>query len=374
MSWERSKAAYLLALGVTSAACAAGSTAAPPSLGNEAGASTDTIVSASAMRLLLTHSPEALPAPPKDASNRYADDPKAAALGHRFFFDTAFSGALLDEDNNGDSHALGKVGQASKVACAGCHIPEATFLDNRSTRGQVSLAAGWGVRRTRHLLDIGQAAKSIIMWDGLHDALYNQPFQPIENAPEMNSSRLFVAEQIFKKYRASYEEVFGVIPIPLDDATRFPVLTPETTGCRKLLPGGIGKDCHGMPGDKAEYDGLSPSNQDAVTRVVVNFGKALGAYERLLTCGPGKFDKWVHGQSDALTPSEQRGAALFVGQRSSGATGGTNCNSCHTGPFFTDQAFHNVGLRPTGVGPAGSFLDTDDHGAQAGLANCSPIR
>ena len=151
-----------------------------------------------------------------------------------------------------------KLGQASKVACAGCHIPEATFLDNRSTRGQVSLAAGWGVRRTRHLLDIGQAAKSIIMWDGLHDALYNQPFQPIENAPEMNSSRLFVAEQIFKKYRASYEEVFGVIPVPLDDATRFPVLTPETTGCRKLLPGGIGKDCHGMPGDKAEYDGLSP--------------------------------------------------------------------------------------------------------------------
>ena len=80
-----------------------------------------------------------------------------------------------------------------------------------------------------------------------------------------------------------------------------------------------------------------------MTRVVVNFGKALGAYERLLTCGPGKFDKWVHGQSDALTPSEQRGAALFVGQRSSGATGGTNCNSCHTGPFFTDQHFTTSG-------------------------------
>ena len=73
----------------------------PPRSGNEAGASTDTIVSASAMRLLLTHSPEALPAPPKDASNRYADDPKAAALGHRFFFDTAFSGRFVRRRQQG---------------------------------------------------------------------------------------------------------------------------------------------------------------------------------------------------------------------------------------------------------------------------------
>ena len=329
---------------------------------------TDTIVSASAMRLLQTHSPRHYLLRRKTRAIDTPIDPKAAALGHRFFFDTAFSGALSTKTTRVTRTRWASSAKRARWRARAATSPKRHF-DNRSTRAQVSLAAGWGVRRTRHLLDIGQAAKSIIMWDGLHDALYNQPFQPIENAPEMNSSRLFVAEQIFKKYRARYEEVFGVIPDPARRRHTFSGAdTPRPPVRRKLLPGGVGKDCHGMPGDKAEYDGLSAADQDAVTRVAVNFGKALGADERRPYLRPRQIDKWVHGQSDALTPSEQRGAALFIGQRPSGATGGTNCNSCHTGPFFTDQAFHNVGLRPTGVGPAGSFLDTDDHGAQHGLA------
>jgi cytochrome c peroxidase len=35
---------------------------------------------------------------------------------------------------------------------------------------------------------------------------------------------------------------------------------------------------------------------------------------------------------------------------------------------LTDQTFHNVGLRPVGVGPAGTFLTLDDRGARDGLA------
>src|SRR5579884_2916959 len=48
-----------------------------------------------ALRALQALSPATLPPPPPDASNRYADDPGAAALGHRFFFDPLFSGKLL---------------------------------------------------------------------------------------------------------------------------------------------------------------------------------------------------------------------------------------------------------------------------------------
>src|SRR5258708_27030484 len=44
------------------------------------------------------------------------------------------------------------------------------------------------------------------------------------------------------------------------------------------------------------------------------------------------------------------------------------CNSCHSGPFLTDQDFHNVGMSPSGVGPAASFYDNNDHGAHEGLA------
>lgn len=315
---------------------------------------------------LLLLSPAALPSVPSDKSNRVADDPRAAELGHKLFFDPGFSGKLLDSDNSGDSHSLGNAGESGKVPCAGCHVPSAGFLDNRSVRGQVSLAAGWGKRRTKALFDIGQA--KIIMWDGRHDALYSQPFQPLEGAIEMNSSRLYAAEQVFKRYRASYESIFGTIPVPLDDATRFPQLDGSTTGCRSLSPTNEGIDCHGMPGDGDEFDHLqSDQDKDEVTRVWVNVGKALGAYERLLGCGPSRFDGWMHGQSNALTASEQRGAALFVGQREDGRTF-AGCNACHSGPFLTDQAFHNVGLQPSGVGPAGSFYDANDHGAQEGLA------
>ena len=113
-----------------------------------------------------------------------------------------------------------------------------------------------------------------------------------------------------------------------------------------------------MPGDMAEFDSMTQADQDAVTQVVVNAGKALGAYERLLSCGPGRFDAWVHGSATALTPSEQRGAQVFVGRG--------KCVACHAGPFLSDQQFHNVGLQPATV--AVIILDANDPGASAGLA------
>jgi cytochrome c peroxidase len=222
---------------------------------------------------------------------------------------------------------------------------------------QISLAAGWGRRRAPSLLDVGQA--SIVMWDGRHDALFNQPFGPLESSVEMNSSRLFAAEQIYALYRTDYEAIFGAMP-PLNDATRFPQLAATLTGCQPSTADAV-PTCngtkHGMPSDGAEFDHMAPADQDAVTQVVANMGKAIGAYERLLPCGPGRFDQWVHGQSDALSHSEQRGAQIFVGRG--------KCVTCHTGAFLSDQKFHNVGLQPTTV--AVVFIDSDDHGAATGL-------
>jgi cytochrome c peroxidase len=299
---------------------------------------------------LASLSPTELPRPPPDTSNRWADDPAAAKLGQRFFMDPSFSGRLLDGDNDGSPNALGFKGEAGKVSCAGCHIPAAGFVDDRTLNKQISLAAGWNLRRTPSLLDVGQA--KLLMWDGRRDALYNQPFHPIENPNEMNSSRLYVAEQVYARYRTAYEAVFGAMP----DLSRLPQLGATQTGCDRPLNGT--PTCHGMPGDKAEYDSLTAADKDAVTRVVVNFGKALGAYQRLLSCGQGRFDRWAHGDGAALTYAEQRGAQLFVGKG--------QCLTCHSGPFLSDQKFHNVGLRPTLV--AVVFIDNDDHGAWNGLA------
>jgi cytochrome c peroxidase len=67
----------------------------------------------------------------------------------------------------------------------------------------------------------------------------------------------------------------------------------------------------------------------------------------------------MHGHPDALSVSEQRGAEIFVGPG--------KCVSCHSGPYFSDQEFHNVGLMPTTV--AVVFIDADDPGAIVGLAS-----
>jgi cytochrome c peroxidase len=304
-------------------------------------------------------SPAALPAVPTDVTNRYADNAQAAAFGKAIFSDPFMSGTLLDSDNDGTGGSLGLVGDPNKVACASCHVPDGAFSDTRSFQRQISLGAGWGRRRAPSLLDVGQA--TLIMWDGRRDALYDQPFGPIESVVEMHSSRLYAAEQVFAKYRSDYESIFGTMPA-LDDVTQFPLLTAETTGCSPKYPTAPQPTCdgpfHGSPGDGAEFDSMTPQNQDAVTRVIANIGKALGAYERTLSCGQGPFDAWMHGDHSAISPSAQRGAQLFVGK--------AGCVSCHSGPFMSDQQFHNVGLSPEKVQQL--FIDSDDRGAITGIA------
>jgi cytochrome c peroxidase len=302
--------------------------------------------------------PAVLPPPPPDVTNRFADDPRAAAFGEKLFFDPRFSGKLLDGDNDGSPNTLGVKGETGRVSCAGCHVPRSGFLDSRTLGHSISLAAGWGRRHAPSLYNVGQA--KLLMSDGRRDTLYDQIFSVIESPVEMNSSRLFAAQQLARLYRAQYEKLFGSLPA-FDDPREYPQVLADQTGCQ---PRGVDATAscdgvlHGMPGDHAEFDHLPESKQDAVTRAVVNMGKAIGSYERRLTCGPGRFDAWVNGQTNALSDSELRGLKLFVGKG--------NCVQCHSGPYFSDQKFHNVGLIPQTV--AVVFHDTIDDDAYRGIA------
>ncbi|HVY38235.1 MAG TPA: cytochrome c peroxidase [Polyangia bacterium] len=293
---------------------------------------------------------------PADPSNRVADDAAARAFGQRLFFDAGFSGRLLEGDNDGSSATLGQRGEAGRVSCAGCHVPAAGFVDSRSPHRQVSLGAQWTLRRAPTLLEVAFAP--LYNWDGRRDAIWNQALGVMESNREFNSGRLFVAERIFQAHRAEYEAIFGALP-PLDDATRFPPLAPETTGCVEVATGGGSTfRCRGVPGDGADYDSLTPQDQKLVTTVAVNATKAIAAYVRQLRCGSGRFDRWLDGEGDALSRAEQRGAALFVGA--------ARCVSCHGGPRLTDGQFHNVGLAPATVAVA--IQDSGDRGAAAGVA------
>jgi len=289
----------------------------------------------------------------RDPSNAYVGIPAARTLGQQLFFDPQLSGPLLDRDNDASTGTLGAAGNTGKVSCASCHVPENGFVDTRSPHRQISLAAKWTTRRSPTLLDV--AASPLFNWDGRRDALWNQALGVMESPREFNASRLYVAQQIARAYRAPYEALFGPLP-PLDNAQRFPPLTAALAGCD------AGPDetapCRGKPGS-SDYDAMTTADKDAVTRVAVNTAKAIAAYVTQLRCGSGRFDAWLDGDVAALSRSEQRGAALFVGR--------AQCATCHAGPRLTDDSFHNVGLRPSTVATA--FTDTNDRGAALGLAD-----
>jgi cytochrome c peroxidase len=65
---------------------------------------------------------------------------------------------------------------------------------------------------------------------------------------------------------------------------------------------------------------------------------ALAAYQRTLVPDQTPWDDFNQGNSTALTAAQQRGLNLF--------TGGANCSQCHVPPLFSDDLFHNIGVRP----------------------------
>jgi len=63
---------------------------------------------------------------------------------------------------------------------------------------------------------------------------------------------------------------------------------------------------------------------------------ALASYMRTIRSGDSRFDRYAAGQTSALNELEKEGLKVFRGK------GG--CSSCHIGPSFTDERFHNTGV------------------------------
>lgn len=62
---------------------------------------------------------------------------------------------------------------------------------------------------------------------------------------------------------------------------------------------------------------------------------AIAAFEETLVTPHSRFDKWLAGNDDALTPTELRGYELF---KTSG------CVACHNGPALGGNSFQKMGL------------------------------
>jgi cytochrome c peroxidase len=219
-------------------------------------------------------------------TNAVADDPAAAALGQRLFFDRGLS-------------------SEGTVACVDCHDPAHGFSDPKSRSVGVR-----GQRGDRHAMPVTAAAMHpFLLWDGKADSAWSQPLKAIENPKEMDFTRVEVARYASEVYRAEYEAVFG----PLPDLSEAPM--------------------RAMPGDEG-WSRMSEPLRGSVQRIFSNVGKAIEAYERKLLCTDTRFDRWMWGE-EVLSEAELAGARTF--QREA-------CVGCHSGPSFSDGLFHDIGL------------------------------
>ncbi|HEX7071269.1 MAG TPA: cytochrome c peroxidase [Rhodothermales bacterium] len=259
------------------------------------------------LELLKSLSIESLGPVPEDPSNRVAGDPAAARLGHRLFFDARMS-------------------RTCTISCASCHVPSHGFQDGLP----VGQGVGAGNRRTMPVA--GTAYSPWMFWDGRADSPWRQALGPLENPVEHGTDRTQIALLIAQAYRSDYEDVFGSLP----DLSALPAHAGPVADSAAA----------------AAWTRLSSDRREAITRVFVNAGKAIAAYERTIGFEPSRFDRYVaalaKGEAPtgdaAFTPDEEAGLRLFIGKAS--------CINCHNGPLFTDNHFHNTGV-PL---PAGSTV------------------
>jgi len=210
-----------------------------------------------------------------------AADPPAAPAG--------LPAVVWPEDNaySESKIALGKqlyfdprLSKDSTISCASCHDPKKGFSNGERFATGVGGAVG------------GRSSPSVInaayyrqqFWDGREPTLEAQALGPIQNPIEMAMTLDAVVERLngIKGYRSQFQSVFGT---------------------------------------DANPDGIA---------------KAIAAYERTVLSGNAPYDRFKAGDKSALSEAAQRGMKLFFGE--------AHCSACHTGPNFTDNSYHNLGI------------------------------
>jgi cytochrome c peroxidase len=168
-------------------------------------------------------------------------------------------------------------------SCAGCHVPALSFTDGRR---QARALSGEPLRRNTPAL-WNLAWSKQFFWDGRAPSLEVQVRGPIEAADEMGGR---------------WPEILQRLQADESLAARF----------------------------RGAFPGEAAISEDAVV-------KALATYVRSLVSPPTRFDAWIAGDAGALSPAEERGFRLFTGK--------AGCMLCHAGWRFTDDRFHDIGLK-----------------------------
>lgn len=168
------------------------------------------------------------------------------------------------------------------ISCATCHNPALGWSDGLPTA--IGNRMKVLERATPTILNTGY--QKFQFWDGRVKTLEEQALGPIEADDEMGGN---ITETV-KKLSAvpRYVEMFE----------------------------------HAYPGEGITKETLA---------------KAIASFERSIVSGDAPFDRWIRGDQMAVNESAKRGFVLFEEK--------ARCALCHHGFNFSDNGFHNIGLK-----------------------------
>jgi cytochrome c peroxidase len=177
---------------------------------------------------------------------------------------------------------------------------------------------------------MGAMGSPFLFWDGRKDSLWSQALGPLEDAREHGGNRVAIARLLESHYRQRYEAVFG----PMPDLLSLPQNASPL----------------GSATEREAWQRMPAAERHAVNRIYANLGKAIAAYERTVTYGESRFDRYAEALASGdpagrhhLSQQEVRGLRAFIGKG--------QCTTCHNGPLLTDHAFHNTGVPAGGPVP-----------------------
>jgi len=168
----------------------------------------------------------------------------------------------------------------STISCATCHIPQTGWAHHAPT--DTGIRGQVGGRNSGTIIDA--AYMKFQFWDGRASSLEEQALGPIHNPIEMGETLENVVRKLnsIPGYKQEFQEVFG---------------TDVTT------------------------DGIA---------------KAIASFERTIVSGPLPYDRYITGDKKAMSLAAVSGMKIFNGKG--------HCVTCHSGPTFSDQSFHNLGV------------------------------
>ncbi|MCX8017761.1 MAG: c-type cytochrome, partial [Rhodocyclaceae bacterium] len=172
-----------------------------------------------------------------------------------------------------------RLSRDNSLACSGCHDLERGGVDHRP----VSIGVGGAVGGINAPTVFNSAYNFVQFWDGRAATLEEQAAGPVHNPLEMDSNWPEVIAKLSAD--ASYREAFAAL----------------------------------------YRDGITPAN-------IVD---AIATFERTLVTPDARFDRYLRGEQNVLTPLELEGWRRF---RDLG------CTSCHQGMLLGGNMFQKFGV------------------------------